>query len=383
MRPPIRVLVASHTYVVGANQAKLRALAATGRVEVGLLVPRNWRDRTLGLAFELEDATDGRVQVFPASIVMAGRVGGYVFRPDQATAALRRFRPDILHVEAEVFSLVAFALVALGRTFGVARTLFCWENVERDLGLRRVNTRVVTASLAHLFAGSGETAELVRRWGYGGEVTVVPQLGIEVRPDLQPRRPPEREPVIGYVGRLVSWKGVDLLLHALADLRDRGLHARGVVVGTGPEEGRLRRLATMLGIGRDVTWHGWKAQDEVREVLADVDVLVLPSRSIPTWREQFGHVLIEAMAEGMPVVGSTCGAIPDVIGHRDLVFPEGDWRALAELLFRLLSDPAFYQAAARHSVERLQAFTNAAIAQRMADAWEMVLERLARMRPVP
>lgn len=383
MTSPIRVLVASHTYVVGANQAKLRALAATRRVEVGLLVPRDWRDRTLGLAFELEDATDGQVQVFPASIVMAGRVGGYVFRPDQATAALRRFRPDVLHVEAEVFSLVAFELVALGRAFGAARTLFCWENVQRDLGPRRVNARVVTASLAHLFAGSGETAEVVRRWGYRGEVTVVPQLGTEVRPDLQPRRPPEREPVIGYVGRLVSWKGVDLLLHALANLRDRGLHVRGVIVGTGPEEGRLRRLATMLGLAHHVTWHGWIGQDDVPEVLADVDVLVLPSRSIPRWREQFGHVLIEAMAEGMPVVGSSCGAIPDVIGRPDLVFPEGDWHALADLLFRVSTDPASYQAAARHSVDRVQIFTNAAIAQRMADAWETVLEHPARMRPVP
>lgn len=373
MRRPVRVLVASHTYVVGANQAKLRALAATRRVEVGLLVPSRWVDRSLGLIFELEDATGGMVRVFPSPVALAGRVGGYVFSPAHALAAIRRFRPDVVHVEAEVFSLVAFELALLARACGARMTLFCWENVDRDLGLRRTTTRVVVASLAHLFAGSEDTAKLVGNWGYRGEVTVIPQLGVEVPERVQPRCHPDEELVVGFVGRLVPWKGVDFLLRALGDLRDRGVPARGVIVGTGPEEERLRVLASELGLGERVTWYGWVRHDDVPRLLGEVDVLVLPSRSIPTWREQFGHVLIEAMAQGIPVVGSSCGAIPAVIGRRELVFREQDKRALADLLARLATDRSFYAAAAAHSVARVQQFTHEAIAERMVGVWEGIV----------
>lgn len=372
----MRVLVASHTYVVGANQAKLRALADTGRVEVGLLVPRRWRDRNLGLEFKLEDATDGAVQLFPAPIALAGRVGGYVFSPPHAVAALRRFHPDVLHVEAEVFSLVALECVGLARACRIPVTMFCRENVYRDLGPRKAIARFVTARLAHLFPGSVRAAELAARWGYKGPVTVVPQLGIERPPDLRARPAPRDPPRVGFVGRLAPWKGVDLFLRALAELLRAGVAARGVVVGRGPEEANLRRLAAELGVEDVIGWVGWVPHDRVPKVLAEIDVLVLPSRSTPTWREQFGHVLIEAMAEGIPVVGSTCGAIPEVIGRADLVFPEEDWRALAALLGRLVRDRAFYADAAAHSVERVRRFTNQAIAEAMLPIWE----RLATAR---
>lgn len=370
MTRPIRVLVASHTYVVGANQAKLRALAATGRLDVGLLVPRRWRDRELGVRFELEDATEGLVRLFGGRIAFAGRVGGYLFSPADVTHALRTFHPDVLHVEAEVFSLVAMEMVTASRAWGVPVTLFCWENVARRLGPRSSTTRWVTSSLAHLFAGSTPAAELVQGWGYRGPVTVVPQLGIDVPAELRSRAFPPSRPRVGFVGRLAHHKGVDLLLRALAEAQGRGVEAQAIIVGTGPLEPELQKVAAAVGVSDRVSWRGWVAHTEVPKALRDVDLLALPSRSTRTWREQFGHVLIEAMAQGIPVVGSSCGAIPDVIGRPDLVFPEEDHEALAELLVKLLTDRGFYEAASLHSVERVRSFTNEAISEAMVPVWE-------------
>jgi glycosyltransferase involved in cell wall biosynthesis len=80
------------------------------------------------------------------------------------------------------------------------------------------------------------------------------------------------------------------------------------------------------------------------------------------------------MAAGLPVVGSSCGAIPDVIGRRDYIFPEGDAQALAQVLCRLLTDPRAYEEAARHSVDRVKRFSNRAVAARMAEVWKHLVD---------
>jgi glycosyltransferase involved in cell wall biosynthesis len=75
------------------------------------------------------------------------------------------------------------------------------------------------------------------------------------------------------------------------------------------------------------------------EVLNEMDVLVLPSRTGQYWKEQFGRVLIEAMACGVPVIGSDSGGIPAVIGEAGLIFPEADVAGLRDALLKLRNDP--------------------------------------------
>jgi glycosyltransferase involved in cell wall biosynthesis len=105
-----------------------------------------------------------------------------------------------------------------------------------------------------------------------------------------------------------------------------------------------------------------------------MDALVLPSRTTASWAEQFGHVLIEAMAAGVPVIGSSSGAIPEVIGEAGLVFPEGDAGALRVQLATLFDDPALRKrlvALGRARVDRL--YTNERIARAQRDIYRQVL----------
>jgi len=91
------------------------------------------------------------------------------------------------------------------------------------------------------------------------------------------------------------------------------------------------------------------------------------------WKEQFGHVLIEAMAMEMPVIGSSSGAIPEVIGRSDLIFPEGDSKALAQLIERLISDEVFYEEIAHYGLDRVTShYTHEAIALRLKACLDMV-----------
>jgi glycosyltransferase involved in cell wall biosynthesis len=95
----------------------------------------------------------------------------------------------------------------------------------------------------------------------------------------------------------------------------------------------------------------------------DLTALVVPSRTLPNWKEQFGRVIVEAMASGVPVIGARSGAIPDVIGDSGLLFPEGDVDALATHMARLLTDSALRAALAQKGRARVLAhFTHAQVA---------------------
>ena len=151
----------------------------------------------------------------------------------------------------------------------------------------------------------------------------VPRAGIERRNDLI------------FVGRLVSDKGVDLLLEALSALARRGLEPRLTVVGEGPERTALETQTSRLGLGPRVVFRGSLDQDELVGELHRHAVLVVPSR----YEEPFGMVALEGIACGLVVVGTAGGGLPEAIGPCGVTVPNGDVEALAEALAGLLSSP--------------------------------------------
>jgi len=125
----------------------------------------------------------------------------------------------------------------------------------------------------------------------------------------------------------VPEKGVDTLSQALSMV---GGGVRLKVAGYGPLEAALRGQEGVELVGR-------VDYEAVPDFLRSLDVLVLPSRTTPLWKEQFGRVLAEAMACGVPCLGSDSGAIPQVMGAGGLVFKEGDAQDLARQARRLRS----------------------------------------------
>ena len=177
--------------------------------------------------------------------------------------------------------------------------------------------------------------------------------------------------VAGYAGRLVPEKGIDLLLRAIAQLP---AGARAPVVGSGPERARLMRLAAELGLAGRVTWTPLVPSAEMPGVLAGFDCLVLPSRTRPNWKEQFGRVLVEAMACGVPVIGSTSGELPLVIGDAGLLFPEGDAAGLAQKLLELWRQPEQRAALAVRGRERMLArYTQRRVAQATVELYRSLV----------
>ncbi|MFP5262047.1 MAG: glycosyltransferase family 4 protein [Blastocatellia bacterium] len=144
-----------------------------------------------------------------------------------------------------------------------------------------------------------------------------------------------RDKDLVFLGRLVSSKGADLLLKALARLKSSGLSPALTVVGEGPEEGSLRRLASELGIAGRVEFTGVKAGVELARILNAHRILAVPSR----WQEPFGIVALEGIACGCVIVGSSGGGLRDAIGPCGVTFPNEDVDAMACALAGLLTAP--------------------------------------------
>ncbi|SMF21116.1 Glycosyltransferase involved in cell wall bisynthesis [Tistlia consotensis] len=377
---PPKVLVVGHTYMVRMNQRKLEAVWRGGLAEPALLAPARFGPNEWGRVFEFEPPAFP-MPAFAAPVFFGRRVGGYFYSWHRLRRAIRAVRPDLLHVEAEPYSLVALQCALAARLCGLPLSFFTWENVDRRLSpARRLSRRFVLRSARLAVAGNEAAAGLLAGYGYRGASVVLPQLGIEAA-DFPPRAAePDGEALrVGFVGRLIPEKGVDLLLRAAARLARDAATARSlrlVICGGGSDEARLRALAAELGIAGRVEWLPAVPHEGVAEVLAGLHLLVLPSRSSPTWQEQFGHVLIEAMAVGVPVVGARSGAIPEVIGRDDCLFAEEDDAALAALLARARDEPAWREELARRGAERVKKlYTHDRVAEALARAWRACLHQ--------
>jgi glycosyltransferase involved in cell wall biosynthesis len=374
----LRVLFISHAYVVGVNQGKLKAFAQTGKVVVGLLAPSNWKALEWNRLMPLE-TPDADIKTYSAPVLFPGKVGAYVFAPWKLWQVLNDFKPDVVQVELEVFSLGALELAIFCRILGKPLVIFGWENIDRRLSLLRRWVRKFVMSTAKLIiAGNRDGEVLLRQWGYSGLIEVMPQIGVDTQLFTANTRSltgsKQDEFHIGYLGRLAHQKGVDIILVALRQLRERGLNCRLIICGSGTEEEVLRQEAEKLQINDFITWKGGVSHHQAPEAISQFDVLVLPSRTTSTWKEQFGHVLIEAMAMGVAVVGSDSGDIPNVIGRNDLVFPEEDAAGLAAILERMIKDPEWCQEAGKYGMDRVyQNYTHEKIAERSLDLWNRVL----------
>jgi glycosyltransferase involved in cell wall biosynthesis len=360
----LKVILVSKALVVGAYQRKLEELARQPDVELIAVVPPLWRDGVFGPATPLQRAhTEGyELIVAPTRLNGAFHLHYYPTLPRILTEA----RPDVLHVDEEPYNLATWLALRAAQRQGVPGLFFSWQNLKRAYPwpfrhFEKTNYRTARSAIA----GNPTAARVLRGKGYAGPLAVIPQFGVDPTLYSPARRVTSikrHEVVFGYAGRLVSEKGVDVLLRACAGLQ--GEAWRLDVLGEGPERQRLDALARDLGIGDRVRFLGQVPSTRAPEYYRNMDVLVLPSLTRVNWVEQFGRVLIEAMACGVAVVGSSSGEIPWVIGDAGVVFKEGDVPELTETLAGLLADEERRHDLARRGRERVLArFTQAHIAE--------------------
>jgi len=283
---------------------------------------------------------------------------------------------DVVHA-AELGFWFSAQAARLKARLGFKLALTVWEtlpfrDVYRNVRTRRYRRQVLEAVDLFLPTTARARAALLVEGAPEDRILTCPP-GIDVErfgAARTPRPPADGTHIVLSVGRLVWEKGHQDLLRALALLRTRGERAaKALIVGTGPEEGRLRAYADDLGIADAVEFAGSMPYAELPAVYARASAFVLASLPVRHWEEQFGMVLVEAMAGHLPVVATSCGAIPEVVGRSASLVAPGDWVGLADAL---AAGPLADEPGARRAPEseRLERFSVTAAAERLRAAYD-------------
>jgi glycosyltransferase involved in cell wall biosynthesis len=333
-----RLLAISHPSVTSVNQLVYRELTRRGW-HVTIVLPSRWRHSYSESAVSPQALAGLERALRPIRVAFPGAQQRHLYLTS-CRSLCEDVRPDVAFVEAEPYALAAAqwrsALARLGIPFGVQ----CYENIDRGLPrpVRLLRSRVLRDA-AFVAARSDSAARLARMWGAAGEVALappaVPDWTTAPRPPASSSPSPARPFTVGYAGRLVTSKGLDDLVAAV-----RGLQAPVELLLIGAGELRAQLEGQPIPGGRVRVVDGL-SHAEMASGYAQLDVLALPSRTTPTWKEQFGRVIVEALSCGVPVVGSDSGEIPWLIELTGggLTFPEGDRDALSRALARLRAEP--------------------------------------------
>lgn len=378
----MKVLIVSHPCATAANQAVFAEIRRLTGWDVRLVIPALWRDE-FGNTLNQSDFPGLENKVSKLPVFFNGHIILHFYR-NRWFPFFRRECPDVIYMHHEPYAL-ASGQVCLANSrqktpaaFGfysaqnIAKTYpppFSWIE------------RFVHKSGSFCFPVSSTVASVLEAKKTRARCTVCP---LPVDPALYfPRenntvlpRGEEDGPLIGYVGRLVESKGLGTLASALATLKDIPwkLH----ILGTGEFLPAFEKLLAGGGISNRVTFHGFVPHLRTPEYLSAFDLLVVPSETQSNWKEQFGRVIVEAMACGTPVVGSDSGEIPVLINASGggVVFPERNATALASSLRLLLGQPEHRREMAERGRKWVgETATLGVVARKMAGAMEEAANR--------
>lgn len=385
-----RVLIVGHTYLAEENRKNIDHLARHFEIEV--LSPAAWADVIHAYAPD-ERVVEGkgwRLRLCPRILPPGIPAAAYLFR--SFTMGMRRFKPEIVHIEGDPF--VPFFL----QTYLTSRV---WARKARIVSTVKQNTytsrgrvidsfkdglaRRLQSAVDRFVVVNQGVARLYReRFGVDSQrMSSITHLGVDTNlfspesdsdgSDDAPFSHLDRgDLLVGYVGRLSEHKGIDDLLQATETARVRtGKNLRLALLGTGPMRDGLIEKS-----GR-CEWLSVEApvpHAEVPGFLRRLDIFVMPSRVLEFHEEHDGHAVIEAMACGRASIGSSSGAIPEVIGESGLIVNESDSDALTGAIVSLHENADLRNSLGARARERvLKEYSLEAVARKYGEVYKAVL----------
>ncbi len=355
----MKILAVDHNAICSSDRGLYRELHRMPGLEVALLVPSFWEEHFEPSRFEPEASS---LPVYKSRTLFTSRSHRVMYL--SLGKLLKELQPDILYINSEPEGYLAWQAVKLRAKICPEAKLIVdsWRNIDYrgrrfPYKLAWLNTRaerVVLSRADHCVAHTEASKEILRAVGFMKVTVIPPAVDTSV---FKRREQTGREQrglnkfTIGFVGRFFPLKGVDLLMRAARKL---DFEYQLLLVGGGPAKSEWLALARELNIDDRIIWRDPVPHSEVPSLLSAMDVLVLPSSTGSVWKEQFGRVLIEAMACEVPVVGSSSGEIPSVIGDVGLVFREDDENDLALKLSELYKNPQRRHELAEKGLKRIR-----------------------------
>ena len=369
----MRVVRIAHSSLTPALRQRERALVKCyPDVDLQVVTTERFKEAEM----EVEATPDDLFPVRTASSHLSKHIQLFVYDPRPIVKALREHRPHLIDMSHEPYSVAGAEVLTLCKWFapGVPIVMQTNQNIHHNYPPpfnwleQRAFRRVAAA-----YACSETVVEVLRAKGFKKPAPIVP-FGVDTKA-FSPRPPQEVQAdqplTIGYIGRMLPGKGLNVLATALDKIRNQSW--RLLVVGDGPERESFENQLSAFGLMDRAEFTGAINFALVPEYFHKLDVLVIPTETTKRIREQFGRVIVEAMASRVPVIGSTCGAIPEVIGDAGLVFPERDAGALAEALQQMLSDSELRERLTKAGMERVGQYSWESVAEKTYALYQQAL----------
>ncbi len=371
----MRVLYVGHTYSIKSNQDKIAALAARPGMEILLLTPDRWVGPLYAHTADIYEGPQTEHKALRSFFI--GKESLYVFA-SRLKESIKQFQPDIVHVEQGTYAAVFAQVLHLCYKVcpNAKATFFTWWNLPTPIkGIKKVLEQYNLKRSACAIAGNSDAAQLLEQRGFDRPIHVMPQIGVNLDDYNEPINQELKDSlglsgfVVGYIGRIAEEKGVRDLMKAM---EGTAVKWTLLTVGAGPLQSDL---AASHAAGLITNVHVPSVRNEdVPKYLKLLDVLVLPSRKTPEWMEQFGHILIESMAAGIPVIGASTGEIPNVIGDSGIIVRPEAPKEIRIALDDLAEDLNHRRSLAARGRERVERFyTHDQIARQQIEVYEWMM----------
>lgn len=340
----MNILAIDKTSVLSAYQRKWELLANYEDVEITLLTPNRWKENFNKINLE----KNSRLKMIAGKVVFPG-YGNRGFYYTSLIRAVVKCKPDIIHMMEEPYSLFSLEIVAVKKLFAPkAKIIFyTYDNISYNYKFHYKFSQIY--KLIELFTfkntdyglcANEEAKSITLSKGFDKPVKVIyPCFDYTFLKRTETGRLKEelglKGSIIGFAGRIVKEKGLDTLIKACSEVKEE---VSLLIIGRGEYKSELIRLAEELGINEKTRFVDVVKYSEIPKFLSLLDIFVLPSITTDRWKEQFGRVIIEAMACEVPVIGSSSGAIPEVIGDNGLIFRENDYIDLKNKILILMQN---------------------------------------------
>lgn len=335
--------------------------------ELLIVTPRRWKD-DYGRNVEAAASPDLRGQLLALPVGRSGNYPLHYFRSRLANH-IQRFEPDCIYICHEPYAVSTFQMLRAAKAVtSVPIGVRSSQNIAKRYPTPfRQAEQFVYRNSNFAVVVTENVANVMRMKGYTKPISVIP-MPVDLRTFFPaPTRSDASQMRMGFVGRLVPEKGVDTALIAVARLPRGSVNL--TIIGDGSYGAVLRKLANSLGVDEAVTWRGALDRDSTAAAFRDFDIVLVPSKETKRWREQFGRVVIEAAATGVPVIATRSGELPYLVdaANAGWIVEEGDAIGMAAILQTLLDDPMQLQEVGQRA--------RAAVIERYSE--QVVIDQLA------